>query len=152
MILRKDVVYKGKRSNEILKMKDFTDGEFEVLSYEVAKYPKLFKGDGFQSIDGNIYESVEYDSDGDPHPAGNIIGQVSYVDGLKTVEISYKGNRVDVGSGFSLAEREEFFADPSAILGKVITVQWFEETQNDNGTLSLRFPTLKAIHGRDRDA
>lgn len=124
LILRKDVVYKGKRSQDILKMKDFNDAEFTVLSIEVDKFPKL----------------------------DEVTNTVSHVDGLKTVEIEYKGNRVDVGSGFTLAEREEFFADPSKIIGKVITVQYFEETANDNGTVSMRFPTLKAIHGRERTA
>lgn len=162
LILRKDVIYKGKRSQEILKMKDFSDAEFTVLSIEVDKFPKLIKGDGGDMldfdgrgrcafVDGKYYMSSEV-IDGVEVGVGDVLGAVEYVDGLKTVEIEYKGNRVNVGSGFSLREREEFFADPSKIIGKTITVQYFEETANDNGTVSMRFPTLKAIHGRNRDA
>ena len=36
------------------------------------------------------------------------------------------------------------------ILNKVITVKYFEETQNQSGNYSLRFPTVKVIHGNKR--
>jgi DNA ligase-1 len=36
------------------------------------------------------------------------------------------------------------------ILGKIITVQYFEESQNQNGEYSLRFPVIKHIHGEKR--
>ena len=32
-----------------------------------------------------------------------------------------------------------------SIIGKMITVQYFEETYNQNGGISLRFPTVKHI-------
>ena len=71
---------------------------------------------------------------------------------LGGVYVDYKGNVVKVGSGFSDKEREEFFNDKDLIIGKVIEVQYFEETENqkDDG-LSLRFPTYKQVYKMIRD-
>ena len=65
---------------------------------------------------------------------------------LKNVIIEHKGNRVQVGSGFSHEQRRHYFENPDEILGKQITVQYFEETTNKNGTHSLRFPVIKAVY------
>ena len=37
-----------------------------------------------------------------------------------------------------------------SIVGKMITVQYFEETNNDKGGISLRFPTVKHIYDKQR--
>ena len=37
------------------------------------------------------------------------------------------------------------------IIGLTITVQYFEETKNDKGGISLRFPTVKHIYENERD-
>ncbi len=70
---------------------------------------------------------------------------------MAKVYIEHKGNEVGVGSGFSLDERKKFHENPDLIVGKTITVQYFEETQDANGKLSLRFPTVKIIHGERRE-
>jgi hypothetical protein len=38
-----------------------------------------------------------------------------------------------------------------SIVGKTITVQYFEETNNQDGGISLRFPTVKHIYDNERD-
>ena len=38
-----------------------------------------------------------------------------------------------------------------SIVGKMITVQYFEETKNQEGGISLRFPTVKHIYETKRD-
>jgi DNA ligase-1 len=58
---------------------------------------------------------------------------------------------VSVGSGFTLDERYEFYKDPKKSIGKVILVSYFEETSNDKGTISLRFPTFKYLYGNKRE-
>ena len=70
---------------------------------------------------------------------------------LGGVYVDYKGNKVKFGSGFSDKEREVFFNDTDLIIGKVIEVQYFEETENqkDDG-VNLRFPTYKKIRN-DKD-
>jgi DNA ligase-1 len=37
-----------------------------------------------------------------------------------------------------------------SIVGKIATIQYFEETKNDKGGISLRFPTVKVVHGDKR--
>ena len=119
LILRKNDVYKGKRSNDILKVKKFYDAEYKVI----------------KTIDGTIDD-----------------GSGNKVNGLSAVEIEHKGNIVKVGSGFTFKERIKYFNNPKEIIGKVITVKYFEETTNKkNDSISLRFPTLKAIHGSKRE-
>ena len=63
--------------------------------------------------------------------------------------IEHKGHIVKVGSGFTQEQRLEYM--DGSIVGKTITVQYFEETKNDKGGISLRFPTVKIIHGDIRD-
>jgi DNA ligase-1 len=69
---------------------------------------------------------------------------------LSCVMIQHKGYIVRVGSGFSIEQRQEFYQDPNKILGKIIEVQYFEETKNQDGGISLRFPTFKILHGAAR--
>ena len=68
---------------------------------------------------------------------------------LAQVWIEHKGHRVKVGSGFSQDQRIQYMTDN--IIGKLITVQYFEETHNQEGGISLRFPTVKHIYDGERD-
>ena len=65
--------------------------------------------------------------------------------------IQHKDYIVRVGSGFSIEQRQEFYKNPKKILGKQILVQYFEETYNQEGCISLRFPTVKFIYGEKRN-
>ena len=69
---------------------------------------------------------------------------------LAQVYIEHKGHVVAVGSGFSQEQRIKYWKDED-IVGKTITVQYFEETKNDKGGISLRFPTVKHIYEGERD-
>jgi DNA ligase-1 len=64
---------------------------------------------------------------------------------MTNVIIEHKGYDVSVGSGFSVEERRLFSDNPDLIIGKEITVQYFEESSNKDSELSLRFPTIKKI-------
>ena len=76
-------------------------------------------------------------------------GREEYLDMLAQVWIEHKGYKVKVGSGFTQEQRLKYaYAD---IIGKTITVQYFEETKNDKGGISLRFPTVKHIYENERD-
>ena len=68
---------------------------------------------------------------------------------LAQVWISHKNHLVKVGSGFSQEQRIKYTTED--IVGKTITVQYFEETKNDKGGISLRFPTVKHIYENERD-
>lgn len=120
LILRRNVAYEGKRSKSMLKCKSFKDAEYTVIDVEFGP---------FRMIENGIEITKEV---------------------LSNVVIEHKGNRVSVGSGFSLEEREFFKNHPNEILNKVITVKFFQESKNQNGNYSLRFPTVKCIHGIKR--
>ncbi|UDM72686.1 ATP-dependent DNA ligase [Vagococcus fluvialis] len=65
---------------------------------------------------------------------------------LGGVYVDYKGNDVKVGSGFNEEERVKYWNNPESIIGKIIEVQYFEETSNQkNDNKSLRFPTFKGL-------
>ena len=121
LILRKDVPYEGKRSNNMLKVKKFHDAEFIVQDVEMG--PIRIIKDGLE-----VTETM-----------------------LSAIKIPYKGNTVSVGSGFSIEQRQEFYKNPKKILGKTVTIQYFEETLNEQGLYSLRFPVLKHIYDSGRD-
>ena len=120
LMLRKNDTYKGKRSNDILKIKTFHDDEYKVEGLNFGPFRYVKEG-----------KEVEEEM-------------------LTAVLVKHKGNIVKVGSGFTIDQRQLFYKSPSAIHGKIITVQYFEESQNQNGDFSLRFPVIKAIHGDKR--
>lgn len=60
---------------------------------------------------------------------------------LGAIIVDYKGFKVKVGSGFTDKDRTYFWNNQKELLGRVITVQYFEETTNiKDNSLSLRFP------------
>ena len=67
---------------------------------------------------------------------------------LSQVWIEHKGYRVAVGSGWNQAQRLQYV--DGSIVGKTITVQYFEETKNQEGGISLRFPTVKHVYENGR--
>jgi DNA ligase-1 len=121
LMLRANEPYKGKRSKDLLKFKSFCDDEYEVVDVEMG--PFRYVKDGAE-----CEETM-----------------------LSCVMINHKGYTVRVGSGFAIDQRQEFFQNPKKILGKIIQVQYFEETKNQEGKLSLRFPTFKYLYGKTRD-
>lgn len=54
---------------------------------------------------------------------------------------------VNVGSGFSDANRTEFWANRDSIIGQVVEVRADAITQNQDGTYSLRFPRFLRFRG-----
>lgn len=121
-MLRKDVPYQSGRTKDLLKVKKFEDFEVQVDSIEIGKMSTSLPGAG----------NVEYE-------------------GVAALHITYEGNDVKVGAGLSREQRIAWMNDPSLIVGKIITVKYFERTVNQQGKASLRFPTLKAVHGTERD-
>jgi DNA ligase-1 len=65
---------------------------------------------------------------------------------LGRVNVEYKGGLCGVGSGFTLEQRRQFIDNPDDIVGKIIEVQFFEESKDEKtGQPSLRFPVFKGI-------
>ena len=116
LMVRLNTGYKGKRTNELLKFKEFLDAEFKVVSIE-----------------------------------SGIIGSIDKKTGLEKHEEMMSAvildNGVKCGTGFSQDERRHYFAHPEEIIGCVLTIQYFQVTEDG----SLRFPSFKVNHGKKRD-
>jgi len=121
LMLRANEPYKGKRSKDLLKYKSFFDDEYEVVDIEMGPFRY-------------VKNSAEHEETM-----------------LSCVTIKHKNHDVRVGSGFSIEQRQDFYKNPKKILGKTITVQYFSESENQDGGISLRFPTFKYLHGNSRD-
>ena len=72
---------------------------------------------------------------------------------LGALLVRYKDkNIVKVGSGFEKELRDEIWNNKTDWLGRIVEVQYFEETKNDCGGLSLRFPVYKDYRTDKLDA
>jgi len=121
IMIRKNTGYKGKRSKDILKVKEMHDAEYVV-----------------QSCDFDSHRVIRN-------------GKEVMMPMLAQIYITHKGNEVGVGSGFSQEQRIRYQEHPEEIIGKTVTVQYFEESQNKDGLYSLRFPVLKHIYEGERN-
>ena len=70
---------------------------------------------------------------------------------LGAVVVDYKGYSVKVGSGFSEEDRTFFWNNQESLLGRVMEVQYFEETQDADGNLSLRFPVYVQLREEGKE-
>jgi hypothetical protein len=122
LMLRKNVVFAPGHTFDMLKLKDFLDAEFVVKGVETGIKSYAVKGEGQKSVEAVTHLFIEY-----------------------------KTSEVKVGSGITKEQGEDWFRDPSEILGKTITVKYFREIQDKNGKYSLRFPSLKCVHGEKRE-
>ena len=151
LIIRRDMPYSGKRTPDMLKVKDMQDAEYVVTAVERDDITSTFYRDMSSGCD------VEYDDGswvrvGDGKEIDDELVE-SYSDTrimVSKLVVIHKGNPVGVGSGLSMAQRREWHDDDSKIIGKTITVQYFHETEVD-GRLSLRFPVLKWKYDGERD-
>ena len=121
IMLRKDVGYQGKRTKNLLKCKKFFDAEYIV-----------------QSLDFDNHRVIRE-------------GKEVVMPMLAQAYITHKGYKVAVGSGWNQEQRIRYQANPDQLIGKTITVQYFEETKNQEGGISLRFPTVKHVFENGRN-
>ena len=64
---------------------------------------------------------------------------------LGRINVDYKGFVVGVGSGFSDLDRQRFWNHKDELIGRIIEVQYFEETEDKDKNKSLRFPVFKEL-------
>lgn len=65
---------------------------------------------------------------------------------LGALIVSYKGYEVKVGSGFTDEDRNIIWNNMlDNIVGTIVEVQYFEESSNEDGGISLRFPVFLRI-------
>jgi len=121
LMVRKNVGYEGKRTQNLLKVKKFHDAEYQVIDVDFEDHRVIREG------------------------------KEVVMPMLAQVWIEHKGYKVAVGSGWNQEQRIRYQKNPSELIGKTITVQYFEETKNQQGGISLRFPTVKHVFENGRN-
>lgn len=117
MLRKGNVEYKGKRSNDLIKVKEWFEEDLICTKAEFGPFRVINNETGLE-------ETIET---------------------LTNIVVDYKGYEVSVGSGFNLEQRNEFYKDSSKIVGKKISTKFFEETRDQKGNISLRFPIFKGV-------
>ena len=138
-ILEVEPLYIGKDLNKITELLNeaISKGEEGVMVnlsdavYECKRTKTILKVKVMQTMDLKII--------------GFEKGTGKYQNSLGALIVDYKGNDLGVGSGFSDTDREYIWNNRDNLLGRVVEIQYFEETQNQNGGLGLRFPVFKCI-------
>lgn len=72
-------------------------------------------------------------------------GDGKYKGTLGNLICDYKGYQLGVGSGYTDKQREQIWNNQEEYLNRIAEIQYFEETYNDKGGLSLRFPVFKCV-------
>jgi DNA ligase-1 len=131
-------LYRGSDTSKILELLDeaIANQEEGVMinicdaPYEFGRTWSLMKVKKMNTLD---LEIVGYEEG-----SGRLTGT------LGAIHVRYKnGNIVKVGSGFSDELRALIWLEPSDFIGKIAEIQYFEETTNADGGISLRFPVFK---------
>ena len=132
------VLYMGTDTSKILEFLDeaIANQEEGVMInicdavYEFSRTWSLMKVKKMNTLD---LEVVDYEEG-----SGRLSGT------LGAIHVRYKnGNIVKVGSGFSDELRRQIWTHEVMIVGKIVEIQYFEETTNADGGISLRFPVFK---------
>lgn len=102
------------------------------VPYECTRHTGILKVKKMQTVDLLVTNVIE--------------GRRDMEGMLGAVQVDYKGFTVNVGSGFSKEQRVNFWNDHSLIIGRIIEVQYFEETKTKAGDKkSLQFPVFKGV-------
>ena len=130
--------YEGTDHTEIWKWLDYAeenDWEGIILNldspYECKRTKNLIKVKKFFSCDIKCIDIEE----GSGRNKGT----------LGALVCNYKGNKVNVGSGFSDEDRKRIWQHPENIIGKIISVKYKVETKNKDGGISIQFPVFESV-------
>jgi len=76
----------------------------------------------------------------------------SLPDKLGAFVVDYKGNRLNVGSGMTDEQRDEFWRLRQALTGRVVEVKYKEESSDKKtGLLSLQFPIFVSLREEGKE-
>lgn len=132
------VLYRGTDTSKVLELLEeaIANKEEGVMinicdaPYEFGRTWSLMKVKKMNTLDLQIVDFEE--------GSGRLVGT------LGAIHVRYKdGNIVRVGSGFSDILRSQIWADKEKYLYSICEIQYFEETTNADGGISLRFPVFK---------
>ena len=133
------ILYKGKDTSKIIEILDeqVAKGE-EGIMWNDLNAPYEFKR-------SNVLLKLKKFKDCDLVITGFEEGTNKLQGTLGALILDYKGNDLRCGSGFSEEQRKEIWENRDQYLGKIAEIKYFEETKNQNGGTSLRFPIFKDI-------
>lgn len=137
--------YEGTDQSEIWQWLDYAeqnDMEGVMVNldapYECKRTKNLIKVKKFYTLDLKVIDAIEGD--------GRLKGT------LGALVVDYKGNTVNVGSGFSDEQRKEFWENKDDIIGRVIEVKYKEITKNKDTQLeSLQFPVFVSLREEGKE-
>lgn len=99
----------------------------------------------------NVLLKVKVMNDCDLEIIGVQEGTGRFKGTLGSLIVNYKGNPVGVGSGLSEEMRKTIWQNQGEYIGRVATIQYFEETKDKTGKLSIRFPVFKEIREKGKE-
>ena len=105
----------------------------------------------YQFTRTNALLKVKVMQDCDLEITGVQEGTGKFAGTLGALICDYKGNPVGVGSGLTDEMRHAFWTNPDAYIGRVATIQYFEETHSADGKLSIRFPVFKELREEGKE-
>lgn len=129
-------------------------GENMEMLYKLLEEQRKLGHEGIMiNLDGEAYEfkrtknllKFKVMSDCDLKIIGMNRGVGKFKDTLGSLIVDYKGNEVGVGSGIDDCTRKMMWSDRDKYIGRIATIQYFEETTDANGKPSLRFPVFKTL-------
>lgn len=135
-------VYDEKIIQKLLQEQIALENEGIMINYSNALYQTkrnryILKVKAMQDCDLKILDFIEGD--------GKNIGT------LGAIIVDYKGFNVKVGSGFTDKDRDFFWKNKDNLIGRVVKVQYFEESSDKNGNLSLRFPVFLELREEGKE-
>lgn len=139
-IVNVDNLYVGKDEDEIIKWLNWAKSnnlegimlQIADAKYECKRTKTTLKVKVMQDVDLKV---IGYEQ-----------GKGNFENTLGALIVEYKGNEVKIGSGYTLEERNNFWNIKDELIGRVITVQYFEESQDSKTKkYSLRFPVFKHL-------
>lgn len=121
---------------ELRLSKDFDNWEGLMVRngdspYEFKRTGNLRKIKQFKDIELPIVDIIE--------------GTGKYKGTLGAIKVLYKNNTVSVGSGFTDEQRDRIWNNWNEYKDKYLKIKYFEESKDEKGNLSLRFPTFLAF-------
>jgi len=142
------MLYVGNDKNkviEFLELANFSGLEGIMLNlayaaYECKRSSNILKCKTFNDADVLVVDVIE--------------GQGKNADKLGSIKIKFAYENeyyeCNCGSGFSDEERIKYWNSPELLLNKVVTIGYFEISENKDGSYGLRFPTWKGIIRADK--
>lgn len=139
------VLYHGNDTEEITRHLNLQrDLRHEGIMINLAHAP-------YQFTRTNALLKVKVMQDCDLEIIGVEEGQGKFAGTLGALVVDYKGHPVGVGSGLSDGMRRLIWENPDAYIGRVATVQYFEESNDAKGNPSIRFPVFKELREEGKE-